>query len=266
MKRIELFFLIFIFLFTNFCFCSGLQDNSQYLETDETTNSFNNVTELRIQNITGNIEITSWEKDFVEVTYIKKAKRKSLLEEIEVTIEQQDSKLIIETDLPKFSGRCSVQFLISIPKTFSLIYAKTVTGSIDLKEVGYVENLTGKSTTGSIKGELSFKNADLNVVTGSVDLDIQEISDDGTIDINVTTGRVKINAPADFDAEVDFKAVTGSISTDFSVVTTGTIKRNRLVGKIGEGTALCTVRTVTGSINLAKGDQVTGKLGNWVTG
>jgi len=254
MKRIELCFFILILLFINFCSCSGSQDNSQYLETDETTSSFNNVTGLKIQNITGNIEITSWEKDFVEVTFIKKAKRKSLLEEIEVTIEQQDSKLIIETDLPKFSGRCSVKFLISIPKTFSSIYAKTVTGSIHLKDVGYVEDVTAKSTTGSIKGEISFKNADLNVVTGGVELDIQEFRDDGVIDIHVTTGRVKIHAPADFDTEVDFKAVTGSISTDFPVETTGTIKRNRLVGKIGEGNASCTVRTVTGSINLVKGD------------
>ena len=176
------------------------------------------------------------------------------MEEIEVTIEQQDSKLIIETDLPKFSGRCSVQFLISIPKTFSSIYAKTVTGSINLKEVGYVEDVTAKSTTGSIKGELSFKKADLSVVTGGVELDIQEFSDDGVIDIHVTTGRVKIYAPADFDAEVDFKAVTGSISTDFPVETIGTIKRNRLVGKIGNGAASCTVRTVTGSISLVEGD------------
>lgn len=254
MKRIELFFFILILLFTNFCTSSRSQDNSQYLESEEKTDSFNNVTDLKILNITGSIEITSWEKDFVQVTYIKKAKRKSLLEEIEVTIEQHGDKLSIETDLPKFSGRCSVQFLISIPKTFSSIYAKTVTGSIYLKEVGYVENLTGKSTTGSIKAELSFKNADLSVVTGGVDLDIQEFSDNGVIDIHVTTGRVKINAPTDFDAEVDFKAVTGSISTDFSVETTGTIKRNRLVGKIGNGAGSCTVRTITGSISLVKGD------------
>ena len=254
MKRIKLFFFILVLLSTNLCSCSVSQDNSQYLESDEKTDSFNNVTELRVQNITGNIEITSWEKDFVEVTYIKKAKTKSLLEEIEVTIEQHANKLSIETDLPKFSGRCSVQFLISIPKTFNSIYAKTVTGSIYLKAVGYVENLTAKSTTGSIKGGLSFKNADLKVVTGSVNLDIREISDDGAIDIHVTTGRVKIYAPTDFDAEVDFKAVTGSISTDFSVVTTGTIKRNRLVGKIGEGAASCIVRTVTGSISLVEGD------------
>jgi hypothetical protein len=254
MKCVKLFFFILVLLLTNFCSCSVSQDNSQYLETDEKTSSFKNVTDLKIKNITGSIEITSWEKDFVEVTSIKKAKRKSLLEQIEVTIEQQDSKLIIETDLPKFSSRCSVQFLISIPKTFSSIYAKTVTGSIYLKAVGYVENLTGKSTTGSIKGDISFKNADLNVVTGGVELDIQQISDHGVIDIHVTTGRVKIYAPADFDAEVDFKAVTGSISTDFSVVTTGTIKRNRLVGKIGRGAASCTARTITGSISLVKGD------------
>jgi len=254
MKRFELSFLVFIFLLTGYFSCCDSQDGSQYLESDETTSSFNNVTDLKIQNITGSIEITGWEKDFVEVTYIKKAKRKSLLEEIKVTIEQQESKLIIETDLPKFSGRCSVQFLISIPKTFSSIYAKTVTGSIYLKEIDYVEDVTAKSTTGSIKGELSFKNADLNVVTGSVNLDIQEISDDGEIDIHVTTGRVKIYAPNDFDAEVDFKAVTGSISTDFPVETIGTIKRNRLVGKIGKGSVSCTVRTVTGSINLVKSD------------
>lgn len=254
MKHAKLIVFILVLFFINQYSCSISQDGSQNLLSDEKTNRFNNVTELTIQNVTGDIEITSWEKDFIEVTYIKKAKRKSLLEEIEVSIEQQDSKLFIETDLPKFSGRCSVQFLISIPQTFSLINAKTVTGSIHLKAVGYVENLTGKSTTGSIKGELSFKNADLSVVTGGVELDIQELRDDGVIDIDVITGRVKICAPDNFDAEVDLKAVTGSISTDFPVETIGTIKRNRLVGKIGNGDGSCTVRTVTGSISLVKGD------------
>jgi DUF4097 and DUF4098 domain-containing protein YvlB len=254
MKRIKLFFFILVLLFTNLYSCSVSQDNSQYLEREEKTDSFNNIAELKIQNITGDIEITSWEKDIVEVTYIKKAKTKSLLEDIEVTIEQHADRLSIETDLPKFSGRCSVQFLISIPQKLSSIYAKTVTGSVHLKAVGYVENLMGRSTTGSIKGEISFKKADLNVVTGGVDLDIQEFRDDGVIDIHVTTGRVKIHAPADFNAAVDFKAVTGSISTDFSVETTGTIKRNRLVGKIGRGIGSCTVRTVTGSISLVKGN------------
>jgi len=46
------------------------------------------------------------------------------------------------------------------------------------------------------------------------------------------------------------KTVTGSISTDFSVVTTGTIKRNRLVRKIGTGAASCTIRTEIGPILL----------------
>jgi len=243
-----------VLFFINQYSCSISQDNSQFLESAETTSSFNNVIDLKIQNITGSIEITSWEKDFVEVTYIKKAKTMSLLEEIEVTIEQQADRLSIETDLPKNCRRCSVKFLISIPQKFKSIVAKTVTGSINLKAVGYVENLTGKSTTGSINGELSFKNADLNVVTGGVELDIQEFSDYGAINIHVTTGRVKINAPADFDAEVDLKTVSGSISTDFPVETVGTIKRNQLVGKIENGAASCTIRTVTGSISLVKGD------------
>jgi DUF4097 and DUF4098 domain-containing protein YvlB len=254
MEQIKLFFFILVLLLANLYSCSVSQDNSRYLESDEKTDSFSNVTELTIQNIAGDIEITSWAKDIVEVTYIKKAKSKTLLEDIEVTVEQHADRLSIETELPKFSGRCSVQFLISIPQKFQSIDAKTVTGSIHLKEVGYVEKLTGKSTTGSIKGDISFKNTELKVVTGSVDLDIQKFRDDGTIDIHVTTGRVKIYAPSNFDAEVDLKAVTGSIATDFPVVTTGTIKGNRLVGKIGKGTASCTVKTVTGSISLVKGD------------
>jgi len=252
MKRFGFILVLSLSLLIALFQCSISEEEFSKVKTEQATKTFESITELEIENVTGSIEISNWDKDFVEVTYIKKAKTQRLLEKIEVNFEQRSNLLSVKTELPKKCHRCSVKYLVSIPGSFESIDTKTVTGSVLFNDLKYVGQLRGTSITGSIKGSVSCKDVELDVTTGRIDLELVEISDDGSIDIHVITGGVKLTAPSNFNAEVDFKAVTGSIRTDFSVETVGKIARNRLEGTIGNGAIPCSIQTVTGSIHLIR--------------
>ena len=54
------------------------------MESKQETVKFENIKELDVSNVTGSINITGWDKDYVEVTYTKKAQYEDDLEDIDV--------------------------------------------------------------------------------------------------------------------------------------------------------------------------------------
>lgn len=250
MKRNIFISVLSLILMAVFFQCSISDEEFTNVKSEQAIKTFENVSELNIENVTGSIEVSNWDKDFVEITYIKKARTQRLLDEIEVQFDQNSNVLSVDTELPRKCRRCSVKYLVSIPSSFDALETRTVTGSVTLNNLNYIERLRGSSITGSIAGSVSCKDVELDVTTGGVKLELNEIDEDGSIDIRVVTGGVQLTAPSDFGAEVDLKAVTGSIKTDFPVETVGKIARNHLEGTIGSGKVTCSIETVTGSIRL----------------
>ena len=165
-------------------------------------------------------------------------------------IDQRGDALHIVTDLPWRCKGCAVDYDIFIPEKFNSIEAETVTGSVDIRKIEYVDEVMTKSTTGSIHAEISARIIEANVVTGSVKIYIQEIAKNGEIDAETITGSIKIYAPADLNADIDASAVTGSVNVDYDFDNVRVKKKNKLRGTIGDGDIKCKMSTVTGSIRL----------------
>lgn len=250
MKRSIFISVLSLILVAVFFQCSISDEEFTNVKSEQVVKTFENVSELNIENVTGSIEVSNWDKDFVEITYIKKARTQRLLDEIEIQFDQDSNVLSVDTKLPRNCSRCSVKYFVAIPNTFIGLDTRTVTGTVTLNNLSYIERLRGSSITGSITGSISCKDVELDVTTGGVRLELNKIAENGSIDIHVVTGGVQLTAPSDFSAEVDLKAVTGSIKTDFPVETVGKIARNHLEGTIGDGKVSCSIETVTGSIHL----------------
>lgn len=219
-------------------------------ESKKETVKFKNIKELDVSNVTGSINIIGWNKDEVEITYTKKAKHEEDLDKIDVDIDQRGDALHIVTDLPRRCKNCAVNYDIYIPEKFHLLEAKTVTGSVDVEKIKYVDEFAANSTTGSINAEISARIIEANVVTGSIKLYIDDITKDGEIDAETITGSIKVYAPDDLQADIDFSAVTGSVNVDYDLDKVRVKKKNKLRGTIGNGDIMCSMSTVTGSIYL----------------
>jgi len=249
-KHAIVFFGLVIFGLSLLLQCSLEIEDSERHEREEATKSVGQLSELKIENITGPVEISSWDRDSVQITYIKKARTQQSLENIEVNFNQQGEALSVETEIHRKCRRCQVDYRVFVPKNFEKINARTVTGSVILNDVIAVNSFEGVSVTGSIKGTLSCRDLELDVTTGEISLELVDSAEGGAIDLHLVTGGIHLTVPADFQADVDLKTVTGSLRTDFPVKTFGSEGRNHLQGTIGNGGVKCSIQTVTGSVHL----------------
>jgi hypothetical protein len=219
-------------------------------ESEKKTVKYDNVNQLDVSNVTGKIDITGWNQNYVEVTYLKKARDEKDLEDIGIDIDRRDDVLYIVTDMPWRCRNCAVDYEISVPEKFKSIVAETVTGSVSIDNMKFVDEIAAKSTTGSINGDFGARDIEADVVTGSIKLFIDNIPDDGRIEAETVTGSINVKVPGDFQADVDLSAVTGSVGTDFDMDRVELKKKNKLEARIGNGRIICNLSTVTGSIHL----------------
>jgi hypothetical protein len=207
---------------------------------------------LKLNNVTGGIKVIGWEDNHVEVTYVKKAANDTLLERLRVLPSQEGGAVEIDTDYPRKCRRCAISFKVFVPRSMKQIGIRTVTGSVSLKGLDYVEDVVAKTVTGSVAVELSCRDCELSSVTGDIKAGFEKIDDGGDIEASLTTGSVRIYLPDDFAGKVSLQTVTGRVYTDFSVTMTGRLKKSRVTGSIGEGSSRIRAGTVTGSIRLLK--------------
>jgi DUF4097 and DUF4098 domain-containing protein YvlB len=65
-------------------------------------------------------------------------------------------------------------------------------------------------------------------------------------------GSIKLQLPANANAEVDFKSVNGHLDSDFPLTVQGSIGRHSVHGTIGSGGRTLDIKTVNGSGELRK--------------
>lgn len=240
-----------ILLLTLFCIgiISAIADGRY--ESKKETVKYEKVNELKVSNVTGGITVTGWDKDYVEITYTKKARNEDDLDDIDVDITQRGDALYIVTDLPWRCKQCGVEYDIFLPEKFKSLEAETVTGSVNIAKMEFVDDFAVKSTTGSINAELSARLINANVVTGGITLRLKDVAEKGEIKAEAVTGSIKIYAPENLQADLDCSAVTGSVDIDdYTLDRVRVKKKNKLKATIGEGNIPCRLSTVTGSISL----------------
>jgi DUF4097 and DUF4098 domain-containing protein YvlB len=219
-------------------------------ETEKQTNGYHGVTELDVSNVTGDIEILSWEKDYVEVTYVKKAENDEKLNDIIIDINQKGKMLSIDTDMPKNCRRCNVTYTITLPMDFYYLEANTITGDVYGRNLGTVQKFEAKSTTGDIDVNVTGEAFKFSVVTGDIDLHINKLPENGRITIETITGSVDVTVPENFEPDLYLATITGSVRTNIDLDKTSIKKRNKLEGVRGAGSWICKISAVTGSIDL----------------
>jgi hypothetical protein len=250
MKTIKFFTLILIAILS--MNCQEFLEHSGQIEKVSKTLSFKDINKLDFANVTGSVTLIGWDKNEVEINYKKKARSKETLKKLIVRVDQKNQTLIINTDYPKRCRRCSVSYKIHLPKRMKDIYLRTVTGSINIRDIEYVNKIHGRSVTGSVRAKLACKDAKFSLVTGSISLTLNDIDRNGSLDLSVTTGSIKIYPQNNFEANLDLKTTTGRVLTEYPLSVVKTRKKRRLKGKIGSGSVELSARSVTGSIKILK--------------
>lgn len=232
--------------------------------------------EISIEAISGDIEITGWSEDYIKLEYTKSAPSREYLDYLTVEIDKRDDELVLKRE---FTGsgvtpRGEIDFILSIPNDkMREIEAKSISGKVICSNMTKDIDMDLQTTSGrivtdaarnfsakTISGEISFTvfGEDVNVRTtsGRIHGEFRLESNRGSIDIHSVSGSVKLIVPDNFEADVDLRSVTGSVDTDLPIKVTSS-KRNSLEGTIGDGGVSVEIDTTSGSIRIQKisGDE-----------
>lgn len=252
-------------------------DLNTYVERDEKHFAVSGKPDVALATFDGSIEIRPWDKADVQVVIEKRGRDKDDVAGIEVRAEQHGNRIEISVVEPHRDRgfnlhfhRRSARLIVSVPAA-SDVAAKSGDGSIDIESVsGHVQLRSGD---GSIRGRLLGGEVEADTGDGSIRLDgkltaLKVHTGDGSVtvraesgsspsadwDIVTGDGSVTLEIPDGFGAELDAHTGDGGIRMRDVTVSnvTGTIGRNTVRGRLGDGGKAVRVRTGDGSITLKR--------------
>jgi len=259
-KTTALFILFFISITTI------AHSKSTYTREFKKTVAFKPNGTVEVKTTNGKIDLTSWDKNEVQIEAEIKVKAGSrreaekILDKVEILIDRSSDRLSIEPDYPKrHSGdsfwdwvlgsesRPVVNFTIKVPEKTNP-YLRSTNGHINVTDVDGQTVL--KTTNGGIEAEYLKGSVDANTTNGSISVYVTQFSKNDRIDFNTTNGSIKLYLPSDVKADVKASTVNGSIRTDFPMTVQGKILQKRLQGEINGGGGIIELSTVNGSISI----------------
>ena len=253
--------LAFLILFS----CTSFAEEVVMVET--VTASLESDAPLSVDNINGDITVTGWDSDTVELTYTVTCESQEDMDAVDVLVDMEDGiacEVTIDSELRE-SVSCQVDFEISVPSDIDLQYLiENVNGNIQFSDAAgtaEVDMVNGNVEVGDFAGDMSVSvvNGDITaeevsgmksieVVNGSIMLAVQELLND--LSIETVNGEVKVQLAT--DAVVEIETLSGDI--DVAGAFDATVSED-LVGssaEFGNGERTIVISTVNGDIKVTE--------------
>ena len=146
---------------------------------------------LSVDTQNGSVDISTWDKDEIEINGTKTANDESLLKQLKVDIDASPNSVRVRVDKPTFRGNCGVRFAIRVPKKLDLERIKSTNGGIQVNGVEGSANL--QTSNGRIEAIRMTGKAILETTNGSIDLDghkgyVQARTSNGKISGDIVKG------------------------------------------------------------------------------
>lgn len=207
--------------------------------------------EITLSNVSGEIEVKSWNKAEVKIDALKVSRALSLsqakekAQEVEIEVKKEGNTLRINTKFPKRifkSVKVSVHYSLMIPPKAS-IKVKSVSGSITLEEIGGTvkvnavsgnievmdakegvdcQTVSGHLMIQDVKGDAELKTVSgkitLERIQGSIEaetvsggIELREVSKAKVVKVKVLSGRIIYEGEISPDGEYRLKSFSGRV-------------------------------------------------------
>lgn len=206
-----------------------------------------------LKNINGGINISSWDRNEVQIDAVKTASSTEKLRAARIEIAGSGHSVDVQTKYPDHTNNnpASVEYTIHLPRGARLFGVETVNGNI------HIDGPRGRIKAGTVNGKVEAWNAadelDLNSVNGEVKA---SLSNPGRnpVKLNVVNGSVSISLASSANAHVKASTVHGGIHSDFPLE----VEKSQYApgatvdSTLGSGGATIELESVNGSIYLHK--------------
>ncbi len=209
---------------------------------------------IELDNINGDVRISSWDQNQVKVDAVKYADTKEELDEAKIEVDSGKDYLSIRTKYPNHNrwgshhNAASVEYTLTVPRTARLDKINLINGSLD------VTGVSGEVRASCINGRLEAHDlvgrAKLDSVNGRVDARFAQLSGQD-VEISSVNGSLDLTIPSDSNAEVEASTVSGGIGNDFGLhVNNHRFVGHDLRGELGNGGAHIRLSDVNGHIEI----------------
>jgi DUF4097 and DUF4098 domain-containing protein YvlB len=192
---------------------ASAQGRVKHEETFAKTESLDRDGKVEIRNVSGNVEVKTWDRNEVKIDALKVSRASSAAKaeenaaKVKIEVTRENGILKVETEYPKPSVRglnVSVEYKITIPSQ-AAIRARTVSGSVRLENIG-----------GKADGET--KSGNVTVIGAKNGTNAETVSGDVTV-ADVDNGAYCKTASGNVDAKnvtgnVDLKCVSGDVTAE----------------------------------------------------
>jgi DUF4097 and DUF4098 domain-containing protein YvlB len=212
---------------------------------------------VELDNINGDVHISTWDQNEIKVDAVKYAGSKERLDDARIEVESGNDHLSIRTKYRDHNLNFNwgsrnnppgVEYTLTVPRTIRLDEIKLINGSLDLAGV------TGEVRASCINGRLEAHNlsgrTDLSTINGHLDARFDQLSG-SSVELHSVNGSVELTIPSDSKADLEASTVSGGIENDFGLH----VNHHRWVGhdlrgELGSGGPRIKLANVNGRIEI----------------
>lgn len=167
---------------------------------------------IALQNLNGDVRITTWDRDEVKV---EASKHGLGAESTRIVVDSTQSALSIRTQYEVADPKdpASVEYRITVPRTANLEDIRLVNGALSI--VGLSGDVKASAVNGNIHVEDLGGQAELSTINGKLDAGFFRICDARSISLTSVNGPITLSLPQDAKASVNARNVSGGIRTVF---------------------------------------------------
>jgi DUF4097 and DUF4098 domain-containing protein YvlB len=227
--------------------------SGSYRDEFHQTYAFDGHGRVTLENIYGDVRITAWDRNEVQVDAAKRASTQDRLDDARIVVDAAQASISIRTHYPGPAGSgkpAAVDYMVKVPRTARLDQVKVVNGTLEI--FGMQGEVRASSVSGAIRTHGLAGDVKLSTVSGRLEAVFDEIEATRSISVNSVSGAIELLLPMDAAADLQADTVSGGISSDFGQPT----ERGHFPGRhwsaaLKGGGARIRVSNVNGSISLA---------------
>jgi DUF4097 and DUF4098 domain-containing protein YvlB len=209
---------------------------------------------VSVENVNGNVTITGWERNEVQINAVKRANSQEKLNQARIEVENTSDSVHIRTRYSEGNNNnpASVTYELHVPRTARLDNISLVNGSLDVSQVsGDIKTslVNGKTNVHDLAGH-----AHLSAVNGAINAYYRSLDNVNEIQLKSVNGAINLGLPSSPNADVSVSTVNGGITTDFPLQVQGKFVGRRVEGKLGNGGTRIEISNVNGSVHLGPGE------------
>ena len=209
---------------------------------------------VSIDNMNGDVEISGWDRNEVEIDAVKTARDRQRLDDTRIEVDSSSNSVEITTHYQEHffnNNPASVHYTLHVPSKARIDRINLVNGSLTLQQLSgeiRANLVNGKLRASDLAGE-----GDLATVNGTIDANYSSLKDVREIKIKSVNGSINLTLPQSPNAQVSASAISGDITTDFPLTVKGHLVGKSLEGTLGSGGIRIELENVNGGIHIGPG-------------